>query len=244
MDVLGPVASAQMSGAGGGGAPEWVPDNAKIYIDFVGDRAWTEADGEVAIAALIGSREVAPFDAFDPDDIGVDGLACFGTTSTATALGTLLTKLKTNDWTIVFTWKHSGTQNDYARNLLIGWDENGVGDYGLTIEVRAPSFSDRVRSRDFDGEGPQSIANANTAGGTNILAETFTAEKIAISLNGEAVQSLTSPAPKWSANWLIWNIGKYLGGSGDAQFSLQGYIQSIAVYDPQADEDLPTLSGA
>lgn len=39
----------------GGGAPDWVPANAKIYIDLVGNRAWTEADGIVAIDTLLGS---------------------------------------------------------------------------------------------------------------------------------------------------------------------------------------------
>lgn len=44
---------------GGGSAPDWVPVNAKIHIDFLGGtsqgRAWTETDGEVAIDALLGS---------------------------------------------------------------------------------------------------------------------------------------------------------------------------------------------
>src|SRR4051812_42050896 len=37
------------------GAPDWVPADAVIYIDLVNDRAWTEADGEVAINTLLGA---------------------------------------------------------------------------------------------------------------------------------------------------------------------------------------------
>src|SRR5580765_7464155 len=41
---------------GGGSAPDWVPNNAKIHIDLIAPgRAWTEADGEVAIDTLLGS---------------------------------------------------------------------------------------------------------------------------------------------------------------------------------------------
>ena len=39
----------------GSSTPDWVPTNAKIYIDLVNNRAWTEEGGEVAIDTLLGS---------------------------------------------------------------------------------------------------------------------------------------------------------------------------------------------
>jgi len=44
---------------GGGGAPEWVPEGATAVIDFLGDRAWTLASGDVQIDTLLGSDNPA-----------------------------------------------------------------------------------------------------------------------------------------------------------------------------------------
>ena len=64
-------------GVGGGSAPEWVPANAKIHIDLVGNRAWTVADGEVAIDTLLGSDPntegyYGP-SGYDPANLTADG---------------------------------------------------------------------------------------------------------------------------------------------------------------------------
>jgi len=46
-------------GGGGEEAPAWVPENAKIHIDFVGGtpqgRAWVDGTGEVAVDTLLGA---------------------------------------------------------------------------------------------------------------------------------------------------------------------------------------------
>jgi len=45
-----------------GGAPAWVPANAKIHIDFLGGtpqgRAWVDGTGEVAVETLLGNDPV------------------------------------------------------------------------------------------------------------------------------------------------------------------------------------------
>src|SRR5688500_16405164 len=60
------------------GRPVWVPDNAKIHIDFVNDRAWTAASGVVAIETLLGTdpdaSAVTGGTAYDPAELTADGL--------------------------------------------------------------------------------------------------------------------------------------------------------------------------
>lgn len=218
----------------GGGAPEWVPENAKIHIDFMNDRAWTEADGEVAIDTLVGSRAVAPMDEFDPEDITEDGLGCFNDSGYACPQGTFLTELQTNDWTAVIQWKHSGDQGANPRPLLQVMNE-ADGDRGIEPQVKSTLFDNKVRCRDFDANGPQSSGAADTAGGTNLLALTFTSTKIAISLNGEATQSTSDPY-LWGTGWDVYTLGR------QGSFALMGYVMSFTLYDEQSDEDLPGLS--
>src|SRR5262245_6371014 len=62
----------------GGGAPDWVPANALIHIDFVNDRAWSDG-AEVAIDTLVGA-DPNTVDAwgeteYDPDNLNADGYA-------------------------------------------------------------------------------------------------------------------------------------------------------------------------
>jgi hypothetical protein len=68
--------------AEGGGAPEWVPANAKIHIDLVGGtpqgRAWVDGIGEVAVDTLLGSDpntgNTWDTTGYDPADLTVNGL--------------------------------------------------------------------------------------------------------------------------------------------------------------------------
>lgn len=90
------VDTAEAEGEEGGGAPEWVPENAKVHIEFNNNRAWTETSGEVEIDTLVGTdpdtENYWGASAYNESDLTEDGLT--NTDSTQPALiGEALTKL-------------------------------------------------------------------------------------------------------------------------------------------------------
>lgn len=75
------LAEAVALSEGGGGEPAWVPEGAVAHDDFLGDRAWTQADGEVTIASTFNENfdtELITENGYESDGSGTfDGLTSY-----------------------------------------------------------------------------------------------------------------------------------------------------------------------
>lgn len=160
--------------ASGGDGFEWDPSGVTFGVDLTTDRVF---DGQTVTNDLI----TVFGGAFDPNEVTASGMAVFdGNPNHPDAIGDLLTKLQTLDYTLVIHWRQHelfqfGDQplaffyDDlenwlavvYLENAVATYATNGDGDFN---DVGAPrAFSDNVIAVSFNGDGLLASLNGATA---------------------------------------------------------------------------------
>ena len=230
MDALGIVASAILSsggGGGGGGAPEWVPANAKIYIDMLNDRAWTAADGIVTIDTLLGAdantSEGWDTSVYDPAHLGVHGYGSVTDYLTMAFIGTLRTKMFTGCTLRLALENESGVTN--GNFALLAADGNAA------VEFDFDTIGGHVDGSSWSGTFSQSITSSlsNTTGDVNVIAITLTPTRAEFAANGSGVNASvlsTDDYPVSGDSPLVAAI---------VSVNAQMYLQTLTVYDTFAD---------
>lgn len=240
------------SRAASGGALEWLEDLRAPSDDlptqalqFTSGNYWDGTE-EVAVTALIGDRGFAPLDEFNPASVVAEGgLECFDTdSSVACPQGALLTKLRSNNWTLFVEWaanpalpQGDGEDIRSVYALLTALNNLEDGDEGIDIYPTHALGGSQVYMVDYLGNEIVSVGAADRTGIVNRVAVTFTSAKMTMSLNGEAPVTYTD-AVLWANDWQIYTMGKADGGG----LALNGWIRKFALYDPQPDADLATMS--
>lgn len=214
----------------GGGGPEWVPADAKIYIDLVNDRAWTEADGEVAIDTLLGTDANTEngWDTteYNPSNLMADGY--FETSAVPTAfIGAALLKLL-DSFTMVTRFKlPAGPRASPSVSLAI---MSANGNDGLELDLNDTGFYADTYS--FGGAMVDTIIRDivnSAAGAINQLAWTVNGSRDEFAVNG------SDPAVG-----IIGALDRPVGNPLVAAlfFAQDHNVQSITIYDA-----LPSTAG-
>jgi hypothetical protein len=213
---------------GGGDTPEWVPANAKIYIDLVNVRAWTEADGEVAIDTLLGTdaNTVNGWGSteYNPSDLTADGLVY--TTNPPAFLGAARSKvLDAATVQVKFKCLDNSISNSFAATAANGADAVEIDLISATSEFQFESWGGAV------SEEKLNVVNSGN-GAINMLAFTLTSARLEAALNGtDAITATLLDADRPAANPLVTALVD-AGGSGHTA------LQSITIYDA-----LPSTAG-
>jgi hypothetical protein len=228
-----PVTASQHVDAGGSSAPEWVPANAKIYIDLVNDRAWTEADGDVAIDTLLGADANTEngwaVSEYDPSKLTADGYL-EGTDGLVVGLiGAARSKIL-DAATLTIQFKEVADPYDGSLSFAV---VSADGNDGLNIN--ADASSKQIDGGSYNGEASATIAtsvNSGVAGALNTVAVTVTGTRFEFTINGFDAQALTlEDADRPAGNPLVATLID-LGSSG------VNALQSITIYDA-----LPSTTG-
>ena len=215
-------------GSGGGPAPDWVPANAKIHIDLVGVRAWTEADGVVAIDTLLGSDPNAEngwgATGYDPADLTTDGLVY---STVAPALIGLARNAIVNAATVRIQSKQlDGTSVNFSFAIL-----SSDGSDALETDLTVANFN----LKEYSWNGPltndlDNVANVGI-GALNAVAITITDVRFEAAANGSSVLiGILVDADRPAANPLT----AVVVDAGQSPVNGAAF-QSITIYDPLPD---------
>lgn len=218
------ICKPSQGSSGGGGSPNWWDNTALVDMDFVNDRAWTAADGEVMISTLLGSDTTEgawTATDYDPADLNEDGYMSPENQSVA-FVGTAKTALLAGS-TIVITLLDAvaGLPFSSSTILLMSTPDGSNALEFLWEEDRG------VRSISWVGvlvdEGGTSVG-----GGVNRIAITATPTRVESALNGTLVTEAT--------------IGEVDWPTGDPTFTMalmQIYndvrVQSVKIKAPLSD---------
>lgn len=225
LDMCGRGALDINTGLVGGGVPDWVPANAKIFIDLVNNRAWTEADGIVAVDTLLGSDpntvNAWQTSEYDPSLLDEDGLAHDDATGLIPALiGAARTKLLTGA-TIVERLRGTGVNSGAL--FVAAADGNDA--------VYTDASGRAVSVKSYNGPVSISIENCtnfledNSA--ENCLAVTITGNRVDLAVNGfDVVTSALDDTDRPSANPFV---------ACGMDFGAGNHLRSITIYDPLPD---------
>jgi hypothetical protein len=221
------------------------PANAKVYIDFITQRAWTEAaNAEVAINTLIGNDTVntangtgttlypaaARFTAqglkgYNKDDGGV------GPEKPFALLGTAKTLMLAGG-TIVIKFAASGI--GWAASLAM---VDTPGNEALYLDGILDDAQNRFAMGTWNGSLSVNDDGFLATDATNAYAATMGPTIGAVSLNGRTAKSATLISADWPP---------YHGFVVDNGYSLRGgsntYLKSLTIYPPQSAAALPGLS--
>jgi hypothetical protein len=200
--MIGTIAAAQMMAAAGG-APAWVPENAKLHINFAETNrgAWTEASGEVAIDTLVGNDPLIDSEwgsgtsGYDPSDLTAAGLT---TSDILGFIGEAKTRLLSGS-TGVIEWllqSEAGTAD-----FLVFVD--AVGSFNAIDFFMSRALS---RMRATSSNGALSLTSNQlvlSVGARNRIAFTATPTRLEFSVNGNAALSASLTTDDWSAEGMI-----------------------------------------
>lgn len=222
MDAVGIIASAQLAAQEGGGAPEWVPENAKIHIDFPNDRAWTEADGEVEINTLLGSdantdNGFGPT-AYDPDLLEATGYVMAGSGDAFAFIGAALTKLLSGS-TVVLTWEFSGNT---ASLLLL--DDSGVDAIEIVMSKEVEPDPSTLSASSYGGSYSRFEQDVLNTSGNNVFAATLTPTRAELAVNGNGPYDDDLTSADWPDETLVCALA-YTDGT----------FKAITIYDALPD---------
>jgi hypothetical protein len=228
-EALGILNASLLGGGGGGGgsgAPDWVPANAKIYIDLVGNRAWTEADGTVAIDTLLGSDANTDngwaATSYDPSHLTENGylngvVALIGGARTmAMDSATIRVALFTPSPQDIFVTTYIA---------FVSADGNDA------VEVDVNAAPPNVHGSSWNGPASTIVDNIVNSGPdvTNVVAFTITGTRLDIAANGsEAVAGSLDSDDRPPGNALV----AALIALGDGDYTA---LQSITIYDALPD---------
>lgn len=214
---------------GGGGAPDWVPENAKIHIDFVGGtpqgRAWVQGTGEVDVDTLLGAdpntEGVWGASEYDADNLGPDGYV--GAASRYIAFIGAARTLILSGTTLRYSIYSSGdTYPDSLASLV-----SAPGAHNLDVAIASPCTAESWGGTIND---ENMFANEGVSAYSNALAWTITATRFEYAISGsEAVAHAITEAdyPLSGANQIV---AALIG----IENSLE-YLQSITLYNPLPD---------
>jgi hypothetical protein len=224
---LSALVTGDDSGGGGEGAPDWVPANAKIFIDLVNVRAWTEADGIVSIDTLLGSdpntENAWGATSYSAGDLTADGLVY---SSTPPALISAARTKILDAATIAVKFKQL-TVNVNASLAVVAANGNDA----LESDLSNDHFQEESWNGPLTGAGHHIADIANIGVGVlNAFAVTITASRLEGAANGSSVITGTLvDADRPSGNPLVAVLMD--SGNGYAAAALQ----SITIYDALPD---------
>lgn len=205
----------------------WWDENSLVDIDFVNDRAWTAADGEVAISSLIGNDPVVDngwgTSGYDPSGLNAEG---YSSGDVAAFIGTLRDLLLAGS-TAVIQWKRIGLG---AWSFIL-MDDSGDASVGHDIDADILGYA-------WGGGSTYNIDEVVgfTADAANKLAATLTPSRAELAGNGALISAESLTALDWPTSGVDELICGFIS-SGVHR------IQSITVYDPLPDTTgLPALS--
>jgi hypothetical protein len=228
LDMCGRGALDINTGFGGGGdVPDWVPTNAKIYIDLVNNRAWTEADGLVAIDTLLGSDPNTvngwSTSGYDAGSLTADGYVRSDGQPLA-FLGTLLSK-SLAEFTGVVRAKAVQDGHQFFGMAIMAANGNDA----IEIDGENPSHRyGRIYSWNGSlGVNTGTVTNEGT-GSENQLAVTIAGSRAELAVNGsDPVTGVIGPTERPDGNPLVATVIT-LDNNVIA-------IQSITIYDALPD---------
>ena len=204
-------------GSGGGETPAWVPTDAAIHIDFLGNRAWSNGTG-VGIDTLLGSDSENGF-TYDAakitagvgykDDSGADYPAFIGASFALMNAGSTLVLA------VVM-------QDDDQIKL-----ELGTSDFNHSVDLQADQAAGvsvtKIIGFVFPDSFPSETDEVSNASGIIKCAANLKAVDFAFSMNGRTAISLSQ-----ADAWVPFDfIGFYVRGAP--------VLQSITLYDPLPD---------
>jgi hypothetical protein len=211
--------------SGGGGAPEWVPENAKIHIDFVNDRAWTEEDGEIAIDTLLGSdantENYWDTTSYDPETmLSAEGLNSEG--SSSAFIGVARSALVAGA-TTRFVIKQLQTSEEIKKPLMLMAAD---GNNGAHVALNAGSADLTLGGEGVSSGGITANVGVNAV---NAVAVTFTSDRAEWAVNGSAASTATVDANYWpDENPFVAALVNPGGGFA---------MRELTIYDPLPDTD-------
>lgn len=179
-----------------GGEEGWWDETALVDIDFVNDRAWTAADGEVAISTLVGAdpdsdNSYGPTE-FLSENMEADGYHFIldsglpqGTMSLA-AIGVLETILLAGaTFRVQWKWRDTGTADDTV--LALAKSDGSNVNY-----LWVNGVSGRVSFSDWNGSFEEVLDGSIDldAGDHNCVAATVAGSRAEFSVNGSDAQAV------------------------------------------------------
>jgi hypothetical protein len=210
-----------------GNVPDWVPENAVIHIDLVGGspqgRAWTLADGEVAVDTLLGSDANAEAwwggpTLYSAAKLTADGYVCGAVGEAVSLIGAARTLMNA-----------AGTMRVQHKQAVAASSTTIVfvsADGNNAIEIN--TFQNDAAVEASGGSMSVSIPDAMTlgAGAVNATAFTITADRFDLAASGStaatsALDAIDRPPGNPLVAWIV-------------DFAMRG-IQSITIYDPLPD---------
>jgi hypothetical protein len=231
----GIIASAQLSaGSGGGGdVPEWVPDNAEIFVDLIAanNQAWEDGVGEGSPASYFGvdanTENAWGTTSYNEAELTSDGLAATGPVALiGTARSTIL-----GDSTFVMKFVQTSAEDDPREiDIVIASTD---GNDAIEIAIGVNSADGNVEAYSWGGsfdETVTAVVNGFEEGAVNALAMTLDGFRCEFSLNGcDPVAVTLDETDRPSSNPLTTVIVDLGGGNA---------LQSVATYST-----LPSTAG-
>jgi hypothetical protein len=231
---LGQVEAVLEAPVGGGGAPDWVPENAAIHIDLVGGspqgRAWVDGTGEVAVDALLGSdpnTESGWGDtSYDPGSLQPYGYS--SEFDPVALIGAARSMFFTGATVVIRFWAAAGT-NSFEVLVPISADGNGIIDITAipnagTIDIVA-NWSDTIRTM-------TGALNYNPSGlALNCIAVTLIPARCDVAANGNTAVTDVLTEVLYPTSGPSALVAVFLA-------TATNFLDSITFYDP-----LPTTTG-
>jgi hypothetical protein len=208
----------------GGGTPDWVPANAKIHIDLIGNRAWSDG-AAVAVDTLLGSdpntaNAWGP-SLYDPAKLMADGYVTDGNDAPA-LIGNALIKVLDAATIVVRTKRVTTDAFGFSPVVSVSADGNDAVELDLQSNGVAEASS-------YNGSLAITISDVVNVGlgSVNCAAVTVTVDRFDLAVNGSsAVAGVLASDDRPVDNPLVAAI---------VDPNKNNAIQSITIYDPLPD---------
>jgi hypothetical protein len=222
----------------GNTTPEWVPDNAKIHIDFLGGspqgRAYVDGTGEIGIETLLGEDPNTmsgwSVSAYDPEGITPDGYLPSAAPYTVAFLATARSMVLAGA-TVVVSYKQILANPEESLVPVTAKSTNGTDGIYFNMRVYADPPTARVASY-TTAELNLTLATQANVGvdAFNKGAVTLTATRGEYALNGGPATATTLSAAVRPAG------NPFTAAAID--LNAHTALQSVTIYDP-----LPSTAG-
>jgi hypothetical protein len=211
---------------GGGGSPEWVPENSAGHIDLLNDQAWTETGGIVALSTELGSdpnTDSAGWNAssFDPGNLTAEGYVFPDASDNGIALtGELRGKILAGS-TIVVEWVSASALSFEEYPLILA---DAAGNWALfTFRTNASAGIHLVSWDNIDEPVTGTVTGTSAV---NRMALTLTPTRAEASINGSEPTVVALAGNDWPAS----GYDCVLLDPG-----VSAILKSLTVYDPLPD---------
>ncbi len=230
-------------GGGGEGAPEWVPVGASWHVDFLGVRAWDGA--EVGIETLMGSDPNLAVGwgtagEYDPTFLTADGYSGDPDLFRSIKLGLIgaARALTVAGSTIRLKWKQPHAEFSFSPLVIL----NSDGSVLLENDTLVPTNEFYAAPRDVAEIEYDGVVGG--AGLSNSMVITCVSNKVSLSINGGATQTIALTTDDWPPPGPTAFVAAILDFGANLDFPLDESIavQSVTGWAPLEDADLPALS--